>query len=180
MLQHAAQGDAQAAESLIPLIYNDLRKMAHVRLRGAPGGQTLQPTALVHEAYVKLLGTQNYDWPSRRCFFAAAARAMRDVLVDAYRRRSAAKRGGGWGRVDLDLAIDTDDRTPEVTLAIDTALEEFEAAHPRATELVRLRFFAGLTLEEAAAVLEISDRTAKRDWQLAKAWLRRALSASDE
>lgn len=180
LLQAAAGGDGQAAEALLPLIYSELRAMAAARMAGQLAGQTLQPTALVHEAYIKLLGSRSVNWAGRRSFFGAAAMAMRDILVDMYRRRAAAKRGGGWQQVDLDAADQGEELSPELVLALNDALDRLEEQYPRPAEVVRLRFFAGLSRAETAAVLEVSEKAVERDWTLAKAWLRRALAEGDE
>jgi RNA polymerase sigma factor (TIGR02999 family) len=169
LLDAAAAGDRRAAADLLPLVYDELRKLAAVRMAEEAPGQTLQATALVHEAYLRLVGDQQFD--GRRHFFAAAAEAMRRILVESARCKGASKRGGAWTRqslVDADLPL----RLPaEELLAVHDALDQLASADPRAAELVKLRYFAGFTLEEAAAVLAISPRTADSVWAYARAWL---------
>ena len=159
-------GDPRAAAELLPLVYDELRKLAAARLAEENPGQTLQATALVHEAYVRLVGgVQLQEWSGRGHFFAAAAEAMRRILVEQARRKSAAKAGGGWQRHDLldaELAVDS---TGDDLFAVDEALTRLTAAHARAARLVHLRFFLGMTLDEAAAHLGLDPRTAYRDWR---------------
>src|SRR5262249_39635052 len=173
-------GDPQAAGQLLPLVYDELRKLAAQRLAQEKPGQTLQATALVHEAYLRLVGgEQPQPWNGRGHFFAAAAEAMRRILVEAARRRKADKRGGGWQRqelIDAELAVDS---SGDDLFAVDEALSRLAAEHPRAARLVHLRFFLGLTLDEAAAHLGLRARTAYRDWAYARAWLRRQLDPAD-
>ena len=172
-------GDAAAAGQLLPLVYEELRRLAAQRLSQEKAGQTLQATALVHEAYLRLVGGDQADhWNGRGHFFAAAAEAMRRILVEAARRKGAERHGGGWARhelIDADLAVDT---SGDDLFAVDEALTRLAAADPRAARLVELRFFLGMTLEEAAAHLGLQERTAYRDWAYARAWLRRALDAA--
>ena len=169
-------GDAAAAGQLLPLVYEELRRLAAQRLSQEKAGQTLQATALVHEAYLRLVGGGQADhWNGRGHFFAAAAEAMRRILVEAARRKGAERHGGGWARhelIDADLAVDT---SGDDLFAVDEALTRLAAADPRVARLVELRFFLGMTLEEAAAHLGIQERTAYRDWAYARAWLRQAL-----
>ena len=175
ILHSIEQGDPKAAEELLPLVYDELRNLAAARMAHLPPGQTLQPTALVHEAYVRLLGSDQ-QWDNRGHFFAAAAETMRRILVESARRKSRLKRGGQWQRIDLEevnLAIETD---PENLLTIDEALTKFAAEDPVKAQLVSLRFFAGLTLPEAAQAMNISLATAKRYWAFARAWLYREIS----
>jgi len=181
VLNEIEQGEPQAAEKLLPLVYDELRKLAAARLAQEKPGQTLQATALVHEAYVRLVGTHQQDWDNRGHFFAAAAEAMRRILVDNARRKRTAKHGGGNTRVELDrlshcLAVDS---RGEELLALDEALEKLSQEDPRKAELVKLRFFAGLTLPEAAQTLGISLATAERYWAYARSWLYCALSDGD-
>jgi len=166
------QGDAHAAEQLLPLVYDELRKLAAQRLAQEKSGQTLQATALVHEAYLRLVDVKKVQhWDSRGHFFAAAAEAMRRILVDSARRRRAQKRGGGYERIDLpELAERTDDERVDL-VALDDALKELEQEHPQKAQVVKLRFFAGCTLEETAEMLGISRATAQRNWAYARAWL---------
>src|SRR4051812_4291836 len=169
------RGDPQAADQLLPLVYDELRRLAAQRLAQEKPGQTLQATALVHEAYLRLVGADDPGWDSRGHFFAAAAEAMRRILVDNARRKAAIKAGGGLDRVGLDeveLAIEG----PRLDLlALDEALTTLEANDKRKADLVRLRFFAGLTVDQAAYALGISASTADNDWVYAKSWLRVAM-----
>jgi RNA polymerase sigma factor (TIGR02999 family) len=171
ILEAIQKGDPRAAEELLPLVYEELRKLAASKLAQQPPNQTLQPTALVHEAYLRLLGDGHRSWQDRRHFFAAAADAMRHLLVDRARRKAAMRHGGGWHRVDLDNVVLATKTTDENILLIDEALEKLMAHDPGAAELVKLRFFAGLTFPQAAQVLGLSERTAKRSWAYARAWL---------
>jgi len=172
ILSAIEQGDAQAAEELLPLVYDELRKLAARRMAQEAPGQTLQATALVHEAYVRLVDVEKAQhWDSRRHFFAAAAEAMRRILVENARRKGRKKRGGEYERVDLreaDLVVTVPD---DKLLAVDEALQQLAEESPQKAELVKLRFFAGLTLEEAAETLGISRTTAYRHWAYARAWL---------
>jgi RNA polymerase sigma factor (TIGR02999 family) len=173
-------GDPHAAEQLLPLVYNELRKLAAQKLAQEKPGQTLEATALVHEAYLRLVDVEKAQhWNSRGHFFAAAAEAMRRILVDNARRKQSLKRGGD--RVGLDLnqvAVATSERTEDV-LDIDTALVGLAKADPQAAELVKLRYFAGLSIPQAAAALGISPRSADLLWAYARAWLLRSLGGAD-
>src|SRR5437868_11869874 len=171
------QGDPQAAEQLLPLVYDELRRLAAQRLAGEGPGHTLQPTALVHEAFLKLVGPDaQRPWNGRVHFFAAAAEAMRRILIDHARRKHRARRGGGLKRVELrDVAAVAESEADEL-LALDEALTQLAAADARKAELVRLRYFAGLTLEQAADLLGIARATADRHWAFARAWLYDALT----
>jgi RNA polymerase sigma factor (TIGR02999 family) len=166
-------GDPRAAEELLPLVYDELRKLAAARLAEERPGQTLQPTALVHEAYLRLVGgTQPQDWDGRGHFFAAAAESMRRILVESARRKLRGRHGGGRKRLtldDLDLAAETAE--DDELVALSEALDKLAAVNPRAAELVKLRFFAGLTGREAAEALGISPRKADQVWAYARAWL---------
>jgi RNA polymerase sigma factor (TIGR02999 family) len=170
------QGDSTAAEQLLPLVYDELRRLAAQKLAQEKPGQTLQPTGLVHEAYIRLVDSaQPQQWRSRGHFFAAAAEAMRRILVEAARRRGRRKRGGGRRKVDI---ADHEPACAEPdldVLALDEALTRLSAAHAAHAELVKLRYFAGLTLAAAAAALNVSTATAERRWRYARAWLARAL-----
>jgi RNA polymerase sigma factor (TIGR02999 family) len=173
ILSAIEQGDPQAAGQLLPLVYDELRRLAAQKLAGEAPGHTLQATALVHEAYLRLVGPEdNPLWESRGHFFAAAAEAMRRILVESARRRGRQKRGGGRPRVDLLEADLTVDDPPDEMLAVDDALERLEAEDPQAAELVKLRYFAGLSVEEAAQALGMSRATAYRHWSYARAWVR--------
>jgi RNA polymerase sigma factor (TIGR02999 family) len=172
LLSAAESGDPKAAAELLPLVYDELRKLAAARLADEKPGQTLQATALVHEAYLRLVGTEAVtSWDGRGHFFAAAAEAMRRILIDRARRRRRPKHGGGRGRVDLDSAAAIDGGPCDDLLALDEALAKFAAVEPLKAELVKLRFFAGLTVPEAAAALGISVATAERHWTYARVWL---------
>ncbi len=174
------QGQPQAAEQLLPLVYDELRRLAAQKLSHEKPGQTLQATALVHEAYIRLVDTEkSQHWDSRGHFFAAAAEAMRRILVEAARRKQAHKHGGARQRVDLDEAIPMP-KPPEEVLALDEALARFSRREPVKAELVKLRFFAGLSMPEAAQVLGISVATAERYWTYARVWLYAELSDAGE
>ena len=171
ILEAAQQGDPKAAEELLPLVYGELRKLAAFKMASEAPNQTLQPTALVHEAWLRLVGDENDKWDGRAHFFAAAAEAMRRILIDNARRKNAQKRGAGSERVDLDsleLAAAMDDTQ---LLRVDDALEILAREYPPCAELVKLRFFVGLTNEQAAQGMGISERTAKRYWTFSRAWL---------
>jgi RNA polymerase sigma factor (TIGR02999 family) len=172
ILSAIEQGDPHAAEQLLPLVYDELRKLAAAKLGQEKPGQTLEATALVHEAYLRLVGSANeQQWQSRGHFFAAAAEAMRRILLNRARDKSRLKRGGGRQRLDLsrvEIALDTD---PEELLALGEALEKLSDTDKIAAQLVDLRFFAGLSLKQAAESLGIAQRTAERQWAFARAWL---------
>jgi RNA polymerase sigma factor (TIGR02999 family) len=176
LLESAASGDPKAAAELLPLVYDELRKLAAARMAAEKPDQTLQPTALVHEAYLRLIGgSQPQEWNGRGHFFAAAAEAMRRILINRARDRSRLKRGGGRERVSLDVLADPATAPDAGLLDLDTALDRLSRTHPQAAELVKLKFFAGLTLHEAAAALALPPRTADRLWAFARAWLADAL-----
>jgi RNA polymerase sigma factor (TIGR02999 family) len=156
---------------LLPLVYEELRKLAAFKLAQQAPDQTLQPTALVHEAYLRLLGDGNHSWQDRRHFFAAAAEAMRHILVDRARRKAAVRHGGGWRRIDLDNVVVAAETTDENILLINEALEKLATHDAEAAELVKLRFFTGLTFPQAAEVLGLSERSARRMWAYAQVWL---------
>jgi RNA polymerase sigma factor (TIGR02999 family) len=169
-------GEPLTAEQLLPLVYDELRKLAADRLAQEKPGQTLQATALVHEAYLRLMdGAKARCWNSRGHFFAAAAEAMRRILINAARDRNRKKRGGGRQRVELDSLIVADQASDDELVAIDDALQELARKNGPCAELVKLRFFTGLTLDEAAAAMGIARRTANRYWAFARAWLYDAL-----
>ena len=183
ILDRVQAGDPKAAEELLPLVYEELRKLAAIRMANEPAGQTLQATALVHEAWLRLVGPEAQVWSNRYHFFAAAAEAMRRILIDNARRKQRPKHGWGWQRVDLDqvnVAIQTDDDT---LLLVDEALTRLEQEDPQKAELVKLRYFAGMTIPEAGKALGLSESTAKRLWTYARAFLLREikrLQVSDE
>lgn len=180
-LDRLRAGDQEALGNLVPILYGELRALAGSLLAGEREGHTLTPTALVHEAYLRLLGERRIGAEDRGAFFAVAATAMRRILVDSARRRCSAKRGGNLLRVPLE-EIDhwlTDDEAEEL-LAVDELLEGLEAASPRARQVIELRLFVGLGHDESAALLGVSEKTVRRDWQLAHAWLRRELGRTNE
>jgi RNA polymerase sigma factor (TIGR02999 family) len=175
------QGDPQAAEHLLPLVYDELRKLAARRLAREKPGLTLQATALVHEAYLRLVGGQREEgWDNRGHFFAAAAEAMRRILVEDARRKRRERHGGGRRRVELEEAIMACRMPPEDLLDLDEAMTKLAAEDPTKARLVQLRFFAGLSLDEAAEVLGVSAVTAKRYWRYAKAWLHREVAGEGD
>ena len=176
ILQDLSGGDEQAAARLLPLVYEELRALAASFFARQTPGHTLQPTALVHEAYVKLAGS-DVEWEGRAHFFAVAARAMRQILMNHARDKSAAKRGGGWGRITLDDAVTPPGSTSSEIdlLALDEALTGLGALSERQAQVVELRFFGGLTIAEAAHVLGVGTTTVEDDWHMAKAWLGREL-----
>jgi RNA polymerase sigma factor (TIGR02999 family) len=172
ILSALEQGDPQAAGQLLPLVYDELRKLAAEKMTNERPGQTLQATALVHEAYLRLVDVQQAQhWNSRGHFFAAAAEAMRRILIERARGKARAKRGGDWRRVDFEELEVTTSVTPEQLVALDDALARLAARDPLAGELVKLRYFAGLALDQAATALGVSTATAYRHWAYARAWL---------
>ncbi|MBW3543075.1 MAG: sigma-70 family RNA polymerase sigma factor [Planctomycetes bacterium] len=185
VLSAIEQGDAHAAEQLLPLVYDELRKLAAVRMAGEAGGHTLQATALVHEAYARLVeherpGPAAPRWDSRGHFFAAAAEAMRRILVERARRKKSLKGGGDRRRVELvDFPAELDPPREDL-LALDDALARLAELDPRKAELVKLRFFAGLTIPQAAEVLGVSPSTADNDWAYARCWLRLEMSGGTD
>jgi RNA polymerase sigma factor (TIGR02999 family) len=180
ILSAIEQGDPRAAEQLLPLVYDELRKVAAQKLAQEKPGQTLQATALVHEAYLRLVDVEKAQhWDSRRHFFAAAAEAMRRILVDNARRNQSKKRGGARVRLDLDqIAASPSERVDDV-LDIDAALKKLASVDSQAAELVKLRYFVGLSIPEAADILGISPRNADSLWAYARAWLLRSLGGAD-
>ncbi len=170
VLQAVADGDEQAAGELLPLVYEELRSLARSRMGHLAPGQTLQPTALVHEAYLRVVGDADPGWDGRGHFFAAAAQAMRQIIVEQARRKAAVKHGGGRERVDLAVATPAIEPPTDEVLALDETLKDLEKHSPRKAELVTLRYFGGLTMEEAAAALGVSVGTVERDWRYVKAW----------
>jgi RNA polymerase sigma factor (TIGR02999 family) len=171
ILRAAQGGDAEAAARLLPLVYDELRKLAQARMAKLPPGQTLQPTALVHEAYLRLLGKPDLKLEGRKHFFFVAARAMRDILVEQARSKAGPKRGGNRQRVELKDDSPADEPAPEDVLAVHEALSELEKEDPLKAQIVNLRYFAGMTMEETAQVLDMSERTLHRHWRFLKAWL---------
>jgi RNA polymerase sigma factor (TIGR02999 family) len=182
ILNAVEEGDTRASEELLPLVYDELRRLADMRLASEKHGQTLQATALVHEAYLRLLGPDDrveQRWDGRGHFFAAAANAMRRILIDRARSKKAIKRGGGLARLTLDPEAMALDDVPAEVVDLDVALQKLALESPQKAELVHLRFFAGLTLAQAASILGISTATADRHWAYARAWLFRELSGSE-
>lgn len=178
ILNRVSSGEGHAAEELLPLVYDDLRKLAAHRLARLAPGQTLQPTALVHEAWLRMVGEEQRTWENRVHFFAAAAEVMRRVLVDHVRRRIRLKRGGGQVRIDIDAVEDMELASAtcdEKVLLIDDALNRLQAEDPRKARVVILKFFGGLTDREAALNLGVTERTVERHWAYARAWLLRSI-----
>ena len=169
-------GDKQALDRLVPLVYDELRRLAQNYMRKERAGQTLQTTALIHEAYLRLIDADRVQWRNRAHFFGIAARLMRQILVARARERGCQKRGGGAEHVSLDEAMVIDERLDEGLVALDEALGELSQIDARMAQVVEMRFFGGLTEEEIAAALDISTKTVRRDWRLAISWLRRKLS----
>jgi RNA polymerase sigma factor (TIGR02999 family) len=170
-LQRATDGDEQAADQVLPLVYDSLRQLAHRKMAQEAPGHTLDPTALVHEAYLRLVRDSEPRWRNRSHFFAAAAETMRRILIERARRVHRAKHGGHLQRVPLDEQIVEPDAPSERLIALDEALTRFELLHPRKARVVKLRYFVGLSLEETASALEVSLATVKLDWSFARAWL---------
>ncbi len=182
ILGQIENGDQQAASQLLPLVYQELRRLASQKMVNEKSSHTLQPTALVHEAFLRLIGSGgSQKWDSRGHFFAAAAEAMRRILIESARRRNTEKRGGDWNRGELapdDAAVDCDD--PASLLALDDALIKLSLTDAALAKLVELRYFTGMTVEQTAEILDVSPRTIKRQWAYARAWLRREMGEPDE
>ena len=175
----AGPGDSRSGEELLPILYEELRRLAATRMAHEAAGQTLQPTALVHEAWIRLAGTRDPVWQNRGHFFAAAAEAMRRILIDRARGKQALKRGAGAVPIDLDRMDVALESAPDATLRVNEALEKLAGVDAQAAELVKLRFFIGLDYVSASEAMGISERSAKRCWDFARAWLYRELSRSD-
>ncbi|MGD9858379.1 MAG: ECF-type sigma factor [Planctomycetaceae bacterium] len=176
ILSQIEQGDPQAAEKLLPLVYNELRRLAAAKLAAESPGNTLQPTALVHEAYMRLVGAADAKrWDHRGHFFAASAEAMRRILVESARRKGSIKYGGGRQRADYDVADAASIARPQELLAVDEALADLASVDAQAAELVKLRYFVGMSMPEVAKVMGLPLRSAERLWTFARAWLRRAI-----
>lgn len=175
LLNRAAKGDADAVRDVFPAVYRELRQLASSKLSRVPPGGTLQTTALVHEAYLRIAGRNAEGWESARHFYFTAARAMRDILVEEARRKASEKRGGGRERVPLEEITLTVDGAPEEMLALDAALTKLEKEDPEGHKLVMLRFFTGLSMPEAAEVLQTPQRTLERRWRFLRAWLLREM-----
>ena len=178
VLKAVAAGQA-AADQLMGIVYDDLRHLARSYLKGSESGHTLQPTALVHEAYLRLVDQSSVNWRDRSHFFAVGARAMRQILVNHAKSKGRAKRGGGWRRVPLDSPLVISPGRDQDIVAVDDALQELETLNQRQAEIVELRFFGGLGMEEVAAVLGLSKRTVEREWTAVKAWLRQRFAKED-
>lgn len=178
LLRRWSSGDAKAREELVPIIYQELRRLAHYHLRRERSGHTLQTTALVHEVYLRFCSQDDPQWEDRAHFFAVAARMMRRILVDYSRRRGAEKRGGEAMQVGLDEALTIPLKQPFDLLALDDALERLAAFDARKCQVVEMRFFVGLAAKEIALVLKTSEATVRRDWVIAKAWLFRQLEGA--
>jgi RNA polymerase sigma factor (TIGR02999 family) len=179
IINDAQHGIVESAEKLLPLVYDDFRELAASYLRRERSGHTLQPTALVHEVYLKLVDQTRVDWRGRTHFFAVGAQIMRRILVDYARQREAVKRGGGRLRVSIEdqpLAVDQKD---EDVLALEEALERLEKVSPRQAKMLELRFYGGLSFAEIAEAMNLSKRTVEREWTMVRAWLRRELSQDD-
>lgn len=175
LLTRTSLGDREAASDLLPLVYEELRKLARRRLARLPSNQTLQATALVHEAYMRLVGKQDPGWDGRGHFFAAAAQSMRNIVVERARRRGRLKHGAEHKRVEFDAALLESPSAGVDLLALDDALRRLEALDKRKSDIVTLRYFAGMTIEEIAALYEVSARTVEREWRFIRAWLQREL-----
>ena len=185
ILNAIGQGDAKAADELLPLVYEELRLLAAQKMSQEPPGQTLQATALVHEAYIRLVEAKDQNWNSKGHFFKAAAEAMRRILVDNARRKKSLRAGGGRQQINIDEAglwalTLSDESTSEDLLALDEALEKFSKTDPRNAELVKLRYFAGHSLDQVAKIEGVSRRTATRWWTYARAWLNREITGGEE
>jgi RNA polymerase sigma factor (TIGR02999 family) len=179
ILQDLADGDKDALNRLVPLVYAELRKLADSHLRKERPGNTLQPTALVHEAYIRLVGQDQPDFRSRSHFLGIASHVMRQILIDHARSRKAGKRGGGMPKYSLDEALNAAVERPSIMLAIDDALRELERKDPRKTKLIEMRFFGGLTAEESAAILELPVEKVRGELRVAQAWLQRELDGGN-
>ncbi len=171
ILHSVESGDAKAADRLLPLVYDELRKLAAHKMVNESSGHTLQPTALVHEAWLRLVGSEQRTWQNRVHFFGAAAEAMRRILIDRARRKRAMRHGGGQKRVDVEDVEIASATADDQLLAVNEALDKLAAQDKQKAELVKLRYFVGMTIEEAAQILGVSEPTAKRYWTYARAWL---------
>jgi RNA polymerase sigma-70 factor (ECF subfamily) len=171
LLQRAASGDGESQDRVLDLLYSELHKMAEIALRSERGEHTLQATALVHEAYMRLFGSHQVEWQSRQHFFVTASRTIRRILVDYARKHNSQKRGGDAMRVDFENALIVAKAYSREFVELDQALEELANADPRKSQVVELRFFGGMTMDEIASLMGVSENTIKRDWTLARAWL---------
>ena len=179
LLKRASRGDESARNELYPHIYQEMRRLASAYMARERAGHTLQPTALLHEAYLRLIDSKEVDWAGRGHFFATAAKIMRRILISHARTKQANKRGGELQRVDLEKAFVASAEPAPILISLDEALSRLELHSPRAYQLVELKFFAGLSFEEAALALNVSSRTLKRDWETAKRWLYREIQGED-
>jgi RNA polymerase sigma factor (TIGR02999 family) len=179
ILDAIGNGDPKASNELLPMVYEELRRLAAHKMANEALGQTLQPTALVHEAWLRLIGGENVKWDGRAHFFGAAAEAMRRILIDNARRKQALRHGGDQRRLDIEEIEIAAMPQGDQLLALDEALERLASHNSRKAELVKLRYFAGLTIGEAAELLQISEPTAKRDWKYARAWLYNEIKRGD-
>jgi len=180
ILNAIEQGDKRAVDELLPLVYEELRILAYQKLSQEPPGQTLQSTALVHEAYIRLVGEETQSWENRKHFFLAASEAMRRILIDNARRKKSQKHGGHQQRVDFDFITVTDKNLPGDLVELDAALTRLTEQEPEVADLVKLRYFGGMTLEQAANIKGISRRTAGRYWKYARLWLYREMTRGNE
>lgn len=180
VLRELSEGQESAPARLMPLVYDELRKLAQGYLRGERSDHTLQATALVHEAYIRLVDWENVSWQNRAHFFALAAQIMRRILVDHAREHQAQKRGGGWTRLSLEGAVSMSQQKEVDVVALDDALQDLERMDATQSRIVELRFFGGLTIEETAEALRISPATVKREWVLAKAWLHKTIMTENK
>ncbi len=178
VLAEVAEGDGSAVDRLFPLVYDELRRLAQDSLRNERSGHTLQATALVHEAYLRLIGIDQVEWQDRAHFFSVAARAIRRVLVDHARQRGCQKRGGDFQKVTLDDVLHGEEKPLTDIIAVHNALDKLAETDEKAAQVVEMRFFAGLTIEEVAAVLQVHARTVDRYWRYGRAWLYREVSGS--
>src|SRR5262249_17369436 len=176
LLQAWGLGDNRALEALTPLVYNELHRLAHRYMAGEQAGHTLQTTALIHEVYLRLVDVKNVDWQNRAHFYGLCARLMRRILIDFARSRNYQKRGGCFPHIELEEAVTGSAVVDSELLAVDEALKQLATVDARKGEVVEMRFFGGLTVEETAIALQVSQETVMRDWKLAKAWLLRELS----
>lgn len=176
LLEEWQRGDGTAASRLLPMVYDDLRRLANEYFRDQRCDHTLQPTALVHEVYLRLLGQRKCNWENRAQFFCVGAKAMRLLLIDHSRRKRALKRGGDGRRLTLDEMVEPGRRRDEYLIALDDALKDLELVDPQLVQVVELRYFGGLTIEETAQVLEVSAMTVKRSWRVARGWLHREIT----
>src|SRR5262245_2412926 len=179
ILQSMEGGDSKGAEELLPVVYEELRRLAAAKMALESPGQTLQATALVHEAWIRLSGQRNQHYPNRHCFFGAAAEVMRRILVDRARRRQASRHGGGQERLELD-AIEIPTANDELIQSVHETLDALAKLDPQKAEIVKLRFFVGLNFEEIAALLGVNERTVRRHWTFAKAWMCKELGIEME